>query len=348
MEARVYTLSRTNRLVFPVLLVLLIPVAIGIGMEQAELIRQGETDGVGLFVAVGSLLLAAHTCFGILAVRWRLRIDERGVAVRAFRTYDLWPWSDFVDGSVVRPEGSTTTLRHRNRPALFGRNLLSLRELSKADRQEVLQAIAARWCEPATGPLPTRLKLRYRDPLNRRSVTLDDFGVGVHRGRKHQQYGWESVTRVSIVRPERNRSDFRSLTIDLPDRSLRFGAPRSLGAFHGASTAALAAFICQRLDRERLFEFVAGEDPPDARHALVLRDHAARELRNGRAFFLTLQALSLAALATGFYVGRTVHPDKTLAAPLIGFVLGLFVLLPAHIGRWTMRRNIAGLNRLID
>jgi hypothetical protein len=47
----------------------------------------------------GTFLVVLLVAPAILILRWKMRVDERGIARRRLWGWDLWPWEAFQDGS---------------------------------------------------------------------------------------------------------------------------------------------------------------------------------------------------------------------------------------------------------
>jgi hypothetical protein len=78
------------------------------------------------------LPLACDSIF--LMHRWRLRVDQRGIARRFRWKWDLWTWQELRDGTVT---GRGKCFRSTARP--WWRRRLCLTYLGDADRDEVQQ-----------------------------------------------------------------------------------------------------------------------------------------------------------------------------------------------------------------
>src|SRR5687768_14057420 len=80
-------------------LILLIGVAIWVRVVLGRPFQAGN-DVIPIVFLVpiigGSLALLVGV------YRWRLRIDERGISRRRFRTWDLWSWDEFESGGIRR------------------------------------------------------------------------------------------------------------------------------------------------------------------------------------------------------------------------------------------------------
>ena len=304
-----------------------------------------------LALAAFGLLTIFLTLVCFVEAGWRLRLDEEGIAVRTFRRFDLWPWSDFENGNVVGPEGSATRFGHRQRG--FPSRVLELSLLSEYDRAEVLRAIGSHWPEVARDPLPETLELHFRTPFDRRRIRLDGRGVTVRHGKKSWCFDWDDVERIAVTRAWPSHAGFRRLTIEFPGQQLRFEAraasnKRYARTFDGASPAVLAGFVCKHAPGDRLREGLVCVGLTDRRQALLQRDALLRGLHKNRWLFLRLHLIAGIGFAAAFVSIRFYVPDDGQLALFGGVMLALFALGPAHGVYWQMRLRVKQLNRILS
>ena len=160
--------------------------------------------------AVDALLV-----LGVASVlRWRLRVDERGISRRRFVAWHLYSWDEFASGRV-REGVYRDTYQFPDRPPWH--RALSLGPLRDADRSAIKAIIERVWVRPPAPDPPANLafrfsfrKIAYIEPV---CLTI------VHRG-EEQRYAWGEVRALKIRRSERERRDFSSLELVLPDRTI--------------------------------------------------------------------------------------------------------------------------------
>lgn len=159
-----------------------------------------------------------------LVLRIRIRVDSRGISRRLFFGWRLWPWEDFLAGRM-RFGSFRTTLQHVGSANPL--DVLELGYLEDADSEEILAVVKRFWTpdspptdlEPSVTVITPRFLgwLPFRDALGRTEITFSPEGIVRRcRGAK-RHYAWGDLHRIVVRRISHDHSDFRALSLELPD-----------------------------------------------------------------------------------------------------------------------------------
>lgn len=162
------------------------------------------------------MFLAPYLIWSVILLRWRLRVDDRGIARQRFWRWDAWPWEVFADGQVYSGS-SSLSFEYPEKP--WCHRILLLHVLAKDDAMLLGDLIKKIWKPP---PVPAV-----------EEITIDYFAHGKKRVRFHRQgidvrvnareyfYPWSAVQKLRITRVDHNCRDFRRLEMLLPEQSMR-------------------------------------------------------------------------------------------------------------------------------
>jgi hypothetical protein len=267
---------------------------------------------------VGDLVLGAVT-IGVIALgvatvlRWRLRVDDRGIWRRRLLGWDLWPWEAFEEGRVIEGEDESTSFICREKP--FWARKLSLGLLEEEVQEDLLHIIQSFFVRPPSVPLPADLHIRF---AFRKDALIAREGLLVRNRGEETRYAWREVQVLRIRRRYRARNDFSSLEIVLPDQTitLRVSHPngqtaRSWSGVRGSPspTPAIVAGVLERYVPGDRIQVTALREPPKSliewqdRRSLLERQ--GRDLRILRSIIFGGGGLSFALLtASEFYRDR--------------------------------------------
>jgi hypothetical protein len=115
--------------------------AIVVAIELAGVLEQRELIPFGI---VGVIFIGGFAWLWKIW-RWRLRVDDQGVASRRLVGWAVWTWHDFASGRIRKAESYRLVDPDRNRE-------LNLGVLRENDHREVLATINA-YCLDLTGGL---------------------------------------------------------------------------------------------------------------------------------------------------------------------------------------------------
>jgi hypothetical protein len=241
---------RRSAVYFLVSLPLIAAVVVWVGVVVN---RQPAVNVVPALVVPGLIGLAL-----ILALRWTVRIDDRGVARCFLFRWDVWAWDDFASGRIQKRY--RYTFRDPARP--WWRRRLRLDHLSGCDVKRAIEVINARYRLPDPPELPEALTVKYG---LRRSVRLDRNGVHVLAGDEPREYLWNDVKRVRITRMDPLRRDFHQLVIELPHEEFTWRMVTHQGGttatWSGATSEELNEFLHKFMPAERIDVDICGERP---------------------------------------------------------------------------------------
>jgi hypothetical protein len=195
----------------------------------------------------------------LVALRWKMRIDNRGVSRRWFFRWDLWPWERISSGRIEKRHPHT--LVDPDRP--WWRRRLSLALMAPADITRAMELVNARYRLPGPPEIPNDLDIHYGF---RRRVRFDARGICIEARGEARQFLWSEVIRVRITRMDRLRRDFKSLEMTLPDREIEFTHVSTqygtVPSWRGATPAVVNAFLERYVSADRIDIDVFGEPPP--------------------------------------------------------------------------------------
>jgi hypothetical protein len=172
-----------------------------------------EPDGQAILLGIWSLMALGP--IGVL--RWRLRIDGRGIARRRLLGWDLWPWDAFEQSRVLDGEDDGAAYLLPEKPRWSRK--LSLDLLDPDDHRLVADILGRIRVRPPAPAAPGEVHVRYgfgREAfIGPRELIL--VGSGEARS-----YAWDAVRLLRIRRRDHDRLDFSSLEIELPDQTVAF------------------------------------------------------------------------------------------------------------------------------
>jgi hypothetical protein len=285
-------------------------------------------DIVSAIGAVSALFVA----IAAIAHRWRLRVDERGIARRRFFGWDLWPWEAFKAGRIDKIKGAFG-FTWKDKP--WWKRKLDFGYLSARDRLAVVLVCNEMWMPPPMDPVPDELKIRRWG----RRIDLTPTGITVrHRG-KEQSWTWRDVRQGHIRRLEHDRRDFQQLKLVLPDHELVFNVRCSQGQantdWRGSSAEHLAAFLERHVDPQRVritALMLAPRTVEDAEDRLAKLTPDARMRKTDT---IPLIVMMTAAFALNVYVAVI---GRLLVAALFAVALANLVLVAVFMARSLLRR----------
>jgi len=201
--------------------------------------------GVLMFPIVGMVPL-------LFVLRWRLRIDLRGVAVQRLIGWREWTWEDMLEGRVKLK----SVLRFQHDRSL-GRQL-SLECLGPADAHYVSR-LCRLACVHRPPPETVAQEIVFCDEWNRRvRCTIEGMQLPT---RSRMVVPWSDIVAARIVRAAREINEFQRIELQLCDRALRVTAVQQWSVRELNDEATIAAFLIARIPRGRL-SIVSLGDPP--------------------------------------------------------------------------------------
>ena len=239
-------------------------------------------------------LIVAGAAVGL---RWRLRIDEHGIARRLIRSWDRWEWADLATGRVQKRH--SLTLYDPQRP--WWRRTLRLDLMASEHTQEVVSAINAHYKLPPPPDVPETVTIKYGF---RRSVTFDTDGIHLRPGGRVREYTWRELRAVHIVRMDPLRRDFASLLIELPDEEIELTLITHQGGtsptWRGASAEEFNEFLFQSPAADRIHVTIGGNPlskPTHIRYELEKAEKNRREMVIGACIVVPVMIVALVGLA---------------------------------------------------
>ncbi len=250
---------------------------------------------------------------GLLPWHWRLRVDTSGIARRRFLRWDLWPWEDFAAERLKFGYGDRCFVDPA-RP--FWRRKLSLETLTQADSDQVWKWISVVW-QPAVTTVPEVLEVRVGNLL-KRAVRYDHSGIELGRGTRLQRFEWNEVISLKVERLRHERTDFRQLTLELPNIKLVFFRNQQNGVegrnWTGAEPDVITQYLLAHVPTDRQMTTASKDDPISQRELEVRLGRARDKVREFKRACLFCGAI----VSTGM-VGFAVAGEWPIVG-ILGFI----------------------------
>lgn len=280
------------------------------------------------FAVLGCMVVALA-----LPLRWRVRVDEHGVARRRVMGWTQWTWAELESGCVLKQGG--LRLVHPHRP--WWNRSIYLGFLDGARSSEVMALINTRYRLPPAPPIPAELRL----PLSgRKHVIADHQGLRVTTRKREERFAWSEVPAIWIRRHDPKRRDFAHVRIALPAgaQALEFPPPNYSDS-RGPPREVISEFLLRHAAHGCVRERLAGaplesEDRATLERWLSQAKKVHREWRIVNLVMLMIVASLLAWMAVGTSLAS--------AAALIG----LLVFLIGPVAWATDREHRSKIARL--
>jgi hypothetical protein len=286
--------------------------------------------------------------FGLLALlpavvfRWRLRIDQRGIARRRLFRFVLWPWEAFADGRIQR---GAIPMSYVWKEQPLGGRVLGFDYVTQDDRDLLRRrceaALAARSTidagQDGAETLRVSTPLSSQDSVIRWPATLEfsASGMSLTRRGKHQQFDWHDVREVRIIRQRRDRYDFLRLEIDVGDERLRL-LEDARARWSGGDGAVLERILRKHLPSEKVLDISLTGRPSSQREfefRLIQFEKSSREravlewVTFGVCLATSLLLLYLLGQCLHRSLGQAATLNQILVESLAMTICGDFVLL---------------------
>ena len=297
--------------------------------------RQGlaanAVQGKGWLDVLPHLLLAAAAA---IPLRWRLRINEQGVARRRLLRWDLWPWEDFESGRIEKRHANK--LYDPRRPLL--RRWMTLGYMERKDLDEAYTIINARYELPPPPAVPDSLTIKYGF---RRRATFDRQGVQLTKGKTRRHFNWDEVRWIEFVRMDPLRRDFASLAIGLPDDELELKYVSHQGGTSTTWSGATAEELNELLFRiapPGLIDVLIAGEPPTRPEQIGRRLAAVKRKTRELKIICVVACVLLPPCLVWLAIG-----GQVLAAVMMGLAHGAMIGGVAFFSWRSLRSQASGL-----
>ncbi|MEX2120939.1 MAG: hypothetical protein WD847_15215 [Pirellulales bacterium] len=252
--------------------------------------------GPGAAMAAGALLMVVAVLISTLVFRWRLRVDDQGIARRRLLRWDVWPWEAFRDGRVCKGHLLDSYAWGTRSPLLYylTHRFINHRELcfgliAESEQRWLVEICREMYREPPE-PEPLNEALLHWWPG--RTMKLNGAGIEFTRGKnKTISYPWSDVAEVRIDRLKHDRRDFQKLSMTLPDRKVRLFVNDGQTQWRGPQPEAILALVCRHIAPHRVLLVGRHGAPRSLREATVRLEEARRRARDLRVFRLIVMVL---------------------------------------------------------
>lgn len=296
--------------------------------------RGGPVDISVIFV--GCALFALLAAAMVVPLRWKVRVDQRGISRRLLFGWDLWPWAALASGRISKIHPFTL---HDPERASWRRRL-RLEYMAPGDIQEVISMVNTHYKLPPPPSISTTLAIKYGF---RRWVTFDSNGIHLIVRDMPHDYRWSDLRDVHFTRMDPLRRDFTSLVITLPDRELELKFVTHQGGrsptWRGATAEELNEVLFRFVPTDRIHISIAGQ-------RLEKREHIERKLKEKkkRAREYVMMMVFWFPLVLGLLVWKAID-DGILGAIVMG---AMFVVFPGSVMFVLYRSDCKETAKLID
>jgi hypothetical protein len=245
-------------------------------------------------------VLAALAVGAVCILRWRLRVDGRGIARRRLVARHLYPWEEFASGRVREGIDSSTYEFPERYP--WDRKL-SIALVAEDDRSAIKEIIRRVLVRPPEPEVPLELCFRFSV---RKTARFGQEGLAIGPRGKEVFYHWAEVRAVRIRRFERDRRDFSSLELEFRDQTVSLRvinqhgrANRSWFGFRGEPApepATIMAVLQQYVPRDRILVTSLSEPPlsmSEWEDRLKILEQKGKELITLKRIFWSIGAILL-------------------------------------------------------
>jgi len=299
-----------------------------------EVWMPGATGPGGQSLVARLASLGCITVALALPFRWRVRVDEHGVARRRVLGWTQWTWAELESGCVLKKFGMR--LVHPHRP--WWSRSLDLMWLGGARSDEVMDLINTRYRLPPAPPIPAVLQLELGRGTR---FTADHQGLRITTRKRDERFAWSEVSAIWIRRHDPKRRDFANVRIALPTGAQPLDLPLQPGGadWRDPPREVVSEFLlrhaAQGCVRERLTGApLESEDRTTLEHWLLQAKKSYREWRNTNLVMFILLLSLLIWMAIG------------IAPALAAFQTGLFVFLLGPIVWGIHRAKRSNIERL--
>jgi hypothetical protein len=280
-----------------------------------------------LSLGPGWAVFLVPAVFMLLPLRWRLRVDQHGIARRRLIGWDLWEWSSFASGRIRK---AGPVLLDPMRP--WWRRGLQLGFLTEPERKHIVNLINSHYRLPPPPEVGEALCIQH---ALIQVAWLDTEGIRLAVKRMSllkcaticRFYPWQDVQRVHITRLDALRRDFVNLEVVLPDEELRWGRGSAWG---GASAEEMNELLFRHVPAERIEVDIAGERPARRSDLERTLEKLVNHARQFRIMYCTFSAI-IGALVISLAILNGVWSALAIAV-LFGSTFGSIC--------WFMQRDL--------
>jgi hypothetical protein len=244
------------------------------------------------YIAIGFVPFVLLTGAMVVALRWKLRVDQHGLARRKLFGWDNWEWAVFATGRVRKMHPHT--LYDPDRP--WGRRKLGLSYMASAEVQEVMSVINRHYRLPPPPEVPATLTIKYGF---RRSAIFNHDGIHLTIGGRSHVYTWRDLGNIHVTRMDPVRRDFTSLLINLPNQDIELKLVTHEGGasptWRGATAEEINEYLFHNVPSEKIHTSIAGDLPTNREH-LEKELHRLEKLRRDLVLMLAVFTLLMTAV----------------------------------------------------
>jgi hypothetical protein len=233
--------------------------------------------------------------------RWRLRIDEHGIARRRLWYWDEWPWQAFQDGRIRATRGRLA-FRYEWCNGSWWHLPLSIEFIGSPDCN-TLDAYCLSLLPEEPSPEPVDVVSLWV-PLGR-WLRMDATGASISGVGGFVHYRWNDIERLCLICMRHVRPVFCRLEIQFPDRQIHIYRPE--GLWDRSEAKATLRFFQRYLEAPRLL-IVALQDQPRSLEEVDYRVASintswSKLIAARRSFLLVCTFLTLCANAAVLLIG---------------------------------------------
>jgi hypothetical protein len=193
-----------------------IPVLVAVGTYVGTHVERPNREGAAAMMIA---LAGGFALWMVIALSWRLRIDEEGICRRILWFWSRWTWEDFASGRIQKKSGGEFYDPERRRSLKIGylpRDVLPL----------AIDRINRSYTAPSAPPILSGLQFGKRFPFQPRG-RMDADGIELESKDGSIRFDWSDVIRLRFVRSDPLARHYRTATLELPGSTITWAKAMS-------------------------------------------------------------------------------------------------------------------------
>lgn len=186
-----------------------IPVLVAVGAFVGTVLERPNREGAAAMMIA---LAGGFILWMVVALSWRLRIDNIGISRRLLWFWSLWTWDDFASGRIQKKSSGEFYDPERRRSLQIG-------YLPQDVLRSVFDRINESYVAPPAPPILEGLQFGKRFPFQPRGQ-MDATGIEVETKNGPIRVRWSDVIRLRFVRTDPLARHYRTATLEVPGSTI--------------------------------------------------------------------------------------------------------------------------------